>query len=125
LYTPIVKCSDRGRPNETFFDFVRAGSRLPVELEGDVYSLCACNDSAAAQLARMLDEFEQDGLESLAEFIFDSSLRATLAEIAKLPRGTYSAEICSDGYEAPVTLRAAMTIGPDAIDVDYAGTSRL
>jgi N-methylhydantoinase B len=125
LYIPIVKCFDQGRPNETFFDFIRAGSRLPVELEGDVYSLCACNDAAANQLAAMLDEFGQDSLDSLAEFIFERSLRATLAEIARLPRGTWHAEICSDGYEAPVTLRAAMTIGPDAIDVDFAGTSPL
>jgi N-methylhydantoinase B len=125
LYIPIVKCFDRGRPNETFFDFIRAGSRLPVELEGDVYSLCACNDAAASQLGATLDEFGHDSLDSLAEFIFERSLRATLAEIAKLPRGTWHAEICSDGYEAPVTLRAAMTIGPDAIDVDFAGTSPL
>ena len=41
LYIPIVKCFDQGKPNETFFDFIRWGSRLPVELEGDVYSLCA------------------------------------------------------------------------------------
>src|SRR5271154_6144585 len=32
LYIPIVKCFDAGRPNETFFDFIRWGSRLPVEL---------------------------------------------------------------------------------------------
>jgi N-methylhydantoinase B len=125
LYIPIVKCFDQGRPNETFFDFIGAGSRLPVELEGDVYSLCACNDAAAARLAATLDEFGQTSLDPVAEFIFERSLRATLAEIAKLPRGTYSAEISSDGYEAPVTLRAAMTIGADAIDVDYAGTSGL
>jgi N-methylhydantoinase B len=125
LYIPIVKCFDQGEPNETFFDFIRAGSRLPVELEGDVYSLCTCNEAAAKRLVQMLNEFGLDSLDPLAEFIFESSLRATMAEIAKLPRGTYSAEIRSDGYDAPVTLRAAMTIRPDAIDVDYAGTSEL
>jgi N-methylhydantoinase B len=125
LYIPVVKCFEEGRRNETFFDFIRAGSRLPVELEGDVYSLCACNDAAAVRLGSTLDEFGQDSLDPLAEFIFESSLRATVAEIAKLPRGTYGAEIRSDGYEAPVTLRAAMIIGPDAIDVDYTGTSGL
>ncbi|HEY2534465.1 MAG TPA: hydantoinase B/oxoprolinase family protein [Xanthobacteraceae bacterium] len=125
LYIPIVKCFDQGRPNETFFDFIRSGSRLPVELEGDVYSLCACNDAAATRLTQMLDEFELDGLAPLADFIFETSLRATLAEIAKLPPGTFSAEIHSDGYAAPVTLRAAMAIGRDAIDVDFTGTSGL
>jgi N-methylhydantoinase B len=125
LYIPIVRCFERGRPNETFFDFIRAGSRLPVELEGDVYSLCACNDAGARQLVRMMDEFGMDSLDPLAEFIFDASLRATEAEIAQLPKGTWHAEIRSDGYEAPVTLKAAMTIKAATIEVDFAGTSGL
>jgi N-methylhydantoinase B len=125
LYIPIVKCFDQGQPNPTFFDFLRAGSRLPVELEGDVYSLCACNDAGAKRLADMMDEFGIDDLDALAGFIFDNSLRATLAEIARLPRGTYRAEIVSDGYDEPVRLAAAMTVLPDAIEVDYAGTSGL
>ena len=125
LFIPIVKCFDRYAPNETFFDFLRAGSRLPVELEGDVYSLCACNDAGAKRLVQMMDEFGMDSLDPLADFIFDSSRRATVAEIVKLARGTYRAEICSDGYEEPVTLRAAMTILDDAIEVDFAGTSGL
>ncbi len=125
LYIPILKCFDQGRPNETFFDFIRAGSRLPVELEGDVYSLCACNDAGARRLAEMMDEFAMDSLDALAGFIFDSSLAATLAEIGRLPQGTYAAEIYSDGYEEPVRLAASMTILDDAIEVDYAGTSGL
>ncbi len=125
LYIPIVKCFDRGTANETFFDFIRAGSRTPVELEGDIYSLCACNDAGARRLTEMMGEYRMEGLDELAAFIFDSSLKATVAEIAKLPPGTHHAEIRSDGYEAPVTLKAAMTIGADAITVDFAGTSGL
>jgi N-methylhydantoinase B len=125
LYIPIVKCFAEGRPNETFFDFIRAGSRTPVELEGDIYSLCACNDAGAKRLVEMMEEFGMEGLDPLAEAIFDASLRATEAEIAKLPKGTYSAAIQSDGYEAPVTLAAAMTIGESEIVVDFAGTSGL
>ncbi|MBN9563093.1 MAG: hydantoinase B/oxoprolinase family protein [Alphaproteobacteria bacterium] len=125
LYIPIVKCFDAGRANETFFDFIRAGSRLPVELEGDVYSLCACNDAGAKRLAEMMGEFGMDSLDPLAEFIFESSRRATLVEIAKLPQGVYRAEIGSDGYDEPITLHAAMTVSEDAIEVDYAGTSGL
>jgi N-methylhydantoinase B len=125
MYIPIVKCFDQGRPNETFFDFMRAGSRLPVELEGDIYSLCACNDAGAKRLVEMMDEFEMTGLEPLAQFIFDSSHRATLAEVARIPRGTYTGEIYSDGYEEPVRLAASMKILEDGIEVDFAGTSGL
>ncbi|MBI0537286.1 hydantoinase B/oxoprolinase family protein [Roseomonas sp. KE2513] len=125
LYIPIVKCFDQGRANETFFDILRAGTRTPAELEGDVYSLCACNDAGARRLVEMMDEYGMETIDDLAELIFDASSRATLAEIAKLPRGEFSAEISSDGYEAPVTLRARMTIAEDHIEVDYAGTSGL
>jgi N-methylhydantoinase B len=125
LYIPIVKCFDQGRANDTFFDILRAGTRTPAELEGDVYSLCACNDAGARRLVEMLDEFGMDGLDDLAAHIFESSLRATLAEIAKLPRGDYAAQISSDGYEAPVTLKARMTVAADNITVDFAGTSGL
>ncbi len=125
LYIPIVRCFERGRPNETFFDFIRAGSRLPVELEGDVYSLCACNDAGAKRLVQMMDEFELDSLDQLADFIFDASQRATVEQIGKLKQGVFTAEISSDGDEDPITMRAAMTILHDAIEVDFSGTSGL
>jgi N-methylhydantoinase B len=125
MYIPIIRCFEQGKPNETFFDFIRAGSRLPVELEGDVYSLCACNDAGARRLVEMMDEFELESLQPLAEFIFDNSLRATLAEIGRLPLGTFSSEIWSDGYEEPVRLAARMQILADGIEVDFDGTSGL
>jgi N-methylhydantoinase B len=108
-----------------FFDFIRAGSRLPVELEGDVFSLCACNDAAARRLAEMMDEFAMESLFPLADFIFDASRRATLAEIAKIPNGCYRNDIRSDGYDEMVTLAAEVSILDDAIEVDFAGTSGL
>jgi len=125
MYIPIVRCFDQGTPNETFFDFIRAGSRLPVELEGDIYSLCACNDAGARRLREMMDEFELTALEPLARFIFENSLRATLAEIGRLPKGEWRGEIWSDGYEEPVRLAARMRVLADRIDVDFAGTSGL
>jgi N-methylhydantoinase B len=123
MYIPIVRCFAQGRPNETFFDFLRAGSRLPVELEGDVYSLCACNDAGARRLVGMMDEFGLDSLDPLAAFIFEASLRGTREAIARLPAGRFAGTIASDGYEAPITLAAAMIIGADTITVDFDGTS--
>ena len=125
MYIPIVKCFDQGVPNETFFDILRAGTRLPVELEGDVYSLCACNDAGIRRLDEMMTEFGLDGLDDLASHIFDASRRATVAAIAALPPGVYRSEIGSDGYEAPVTLQAVMTVADDNITVDFTGTSGL
>ena len=125
MYIPIVRCFAEGVANETFFDILRAGTRLPVELEGDVYSLCACNDAGIRRLVEMMAEFRLDSLDDLAEHIFDASRRATVAAIAALPPGVFRSEIGSDGYEAPVSLQAAMTIGAETIEVDFTGTSGL
>ena len=125
LYIPILRCFSEGVANETFFDILRAATRLPVELEGDVYSLCACNDAGIRRLDEMMTEFAMEGLDDLATHIFERSLAATEAAIAELPPGTYRATIGSDGYEAPLTLAAALTIGKRAITVDFTGTSGL
>lgn len=123
LYIPIVKCFDQGVPNDTLFDFVRAGSRTPVEVEGDIYSMCACNDDGMKRLSDMLAEFGMEGIDELANHIFENSLRATMLAIGRIPAGSFKAELRSDGYEAPVTLKASMTVHSDLIDVDFAGTS--
>ena len=83
--SPSSNASTEGVANETFFDILRAGTRLPVELEGDVYSLCACNDAGIRRLVEMMAEFRMDGLDDLAGHIFDASRRATVAAIAALP----------------------------------------
>jgi N-methylhydantoinase B len=45
-------------------------------LEGDIYSLCACNEAGVRRLVQMMDDFAMESLESLAGFIFDNSVRA-------------------------------------------------
>lgn len=46
-----------------------------------------------------------------------------MAEIGRWPQGTYHSSITLDGYDAPIDLVAAVTIGDDRILVDYSGTS--
>ena len=123
LYIPMLKLIDQGVVNETLMAMIRANTRLPVDTEGDTYSLAACNDVGAKRLAEMMDEFGIDTLDTLADHICDHSRAAVLAEIAKLPKGTWHSTMTVDGYDAPVTLAAALTISDDGIHVDYAGTS--
>ena len=41
---PDPKIFDRGKMNETLIDIIRANMRVPVDTEGDIYSLAASND---------------------------------------------------------------------------------
>jgi len=123
LYIPMLKLAERGRFNDTLMALVKANSRQPIQSEGDVYSLAACNDVGCRRLAEMLDEFGLEDLASLGDHIVSSSRAAVEAEIARLPRGTYRNSMTIDGYDRPVELVAALTIGEGEIEVDFDGTS--
>ena len=123
LYIPMLKLADRGALDQTLMDMVKANSRLPIESEGDVYSLAACNDVGCRLLSRMLDEFGLDALDTLGDYIFRQSRAAVLAEVAKLPSGRYQNSMVVDGYDQDIELVASMTIAKDGIEVSYDGTS--
>ncbi len=123
IYIPMLKLADRGVMNETLLAMVRQNTRQPVETEGDVYSLAACNDIGCKRLVEMMEEFGLDDLEEISDYIYDNSYKAVMAEIAKLPKGTWRNSMTIDGFESPVELVAELTIADDGISVDFDGSS--
>src|SRR6185295_3002548 len=79
LYIPHLKLAEGGKMNETLMSMIRANTRLPVDTEGDVYSLAACNDVGARRLVEMMDEFAIDSLDQLGDHIIARSREAVLA----------------------------------------------
>ncbi|HIN93285.1 MAG TPA: hydantoinase B/oxoprolinase family protein [Alphaproteobacteria bacterium] len=123
IYLPILPLAKRGEMNKTLLDIVRANVREPLLLEGDFFSLVACNETGLHRLQEMMNEFGLDEIDSLSDLILERSATAMLEEIQKLPFGTYRHSMRIDGYENEVDLVAAMTIGSNGIDVDFTGTS--
>ncbi len=123
LALPIMPLARAGVMNEDLLSIVRANVREPLQVEGDIYALAACNDEGSRRLVEMMSEFEISHLETLGNHIIEASREATLAEIRKLPRGVTSNSVRMDGYDKPLLLNAAMTIHDDGIHVDFAGTS--
>jgi N-methylhydantoinase B len=123
LYVPIMRFASASGVNETLIEIVKANVREPVQVVGDIYSLAGCNDVGSRQLLAMMDEFGIDSLDRLGEHILERSRSATLEAIRELPKGTFRNTMRVDGYDKPLDLVAAMTIGDDGIDVDFSGTS--
>jgi N-methylhydantoinase B len=109
--------------NELLLELVRANVREPITVEGDLYSLAACNEAGSRRLVEMLDEFDLSSLDGLGRHIIENSTHAMLEEIRALPAGVYRNHLRVDGYDTEIDLVAAMTIGPTGIDVDFTGTS--
>ncbi|MDP6351119.1 MAG: hydantoinase B/oxoprolinase family protein [Alphaproteobacteria bacterium] len=123
LLVPIMPLLRSGKINESLLEIVRANVREPLLVEGDFYSLAACNETGCKRLVEMMDEFELDGIDGLGHQILDRSRQAMLDEIAKLPFGTWRNTMRIDGYEHALDLVAAMTIGGTGIDIDFTGTA--
>jgi len=122
FYIPPMHLARGGKPNRDLLLLLRANVRQPAQVEGDVLSYVTTNEASGRRLVKMLDEFGEDGLEALADWIFERSKKAMIAEIRKLKRGTYSNTLTLDGYDKPVRLKATVTVGENDVRVDYEGS---
>lgn len=120
---PIMKLIDRGRMNETLMQIAKANSRTPAELEGDVHSLVASNESGARRLRELLVEVEQPDIDALADHIVETSRRAILQRIAELPTGQATHRMMIDGFEGPLSLVVTLSMSQDRIRADWTGSS--
>jgi len=123
LFIPIMPLARKGVMNEDLLKILKANNREPVQVEGDLFSCAAAGEEGARRLVDMMKEFQIDSLDDLATHIIDNSRAAMMRAIRKLPHGTYKNSMTLDGYEAPVTVAATMTISDDGIHVDYTGSS--
>ena len=123
LYLPLVQLGRDGVLDPSLMKIIRANSRAPDMVDGDVHSLVACNDRGAERLIQMMDEFELVDLAELSDHVIDRSREAMLQLIAELPHGTWTNSMTIDGVDKPLDLVCAMTVGPTGIDVDFSGTS--
>ena len=123
LAIPLMALAREGRINEDLMRIIRANVREPLQVEGDVYALAACNDEGGRRLVDMMEEFGIGNLDRLGEHIIETSRAATIEAIRKLKPGKYRNAVHMDGYDRPLTLAGEMTIAADGIHVDYTGTS--
>ncbi|HVY33853.1 MAG TPA: hydantoinase B/oxoprolinase family protein [Caulobacteraceae bacterium] len=122
LQIPLLKLASAGQIDQTLMEILRQNVRTPMQVEGDVRSYIASNETGAARLRDMFIEFGQPNLDRLADYVIAQSLSATRAQIAALPDGRWTSALTIDGYDAPITLRAALTIQGETIEVDFEGT---
>ena len=124
LYIPMLKLADKGVMNKTLLELIRQNTRQPVETEGDVYSLAACNDIGCKRLVEMMNDFNINDLKDLSDFIYNKSLRAVENEIQKIPNGKYKNSMMIDGFENDIKLEATLIVAEKSISVDFSGTSK-
>jgi N-methylhydantoinase B len=122
LQIPIMKFAEKGKVNLDLVRILRANVREPNQVVGDFYSLAACNDVGHRRLMAMMDEVGLTSLDRLGAFIFSRTHDAMLERIKALPKGSWSNELVTDGYDEPVKLVATISVHDDHVDADFTGT---
>jgi len=125
LYIPMIKLVDAGKLDQTFMAILKANSRVPIEVEGDIYALIACAECGSRRLSECMADFSLRDIESIADDIIDTSRESTQQKISALPDGEYKNSMRVDGYDKPIDLVATLRIDNGEITVDFAGTSAL
>lgn len=123
LQVPITKLFHAGEPNEELFKIIRANVRTPDETVGDLYAQASSNAVGARSLLQMMDEFDLETIDPLADEIINRSENAMREGIRALPNGHYEHETWSDGFEEPLRINVAVTVRDEDIDIDFSGSS--
>jgi len=123
LQVPITRLFCEGQPNEELFKIIRANVRTPDETIGDLYAQAACNAVGARSLLQMMEEFDLESIDPLADEIISRSESAMRDGIRALPNGRFEHEVWSDGFEEPLCIKVAVTIEDQDIHIDFAGSS--
>lgn len=122
IQIPIMAFAREGLVNQDLVRLIRANVREPEQVVGDVYSLASCNEVGHRRLVAMMRETGLTSLDELGAFIFSRTHEAMTERLAALPKGRWTNTLTTDGYDTPVKLAAAVSIGDDRIEVDFAGS---
>ena len=123
LFLPILRFIRAGEPDRAVLAIIAANVRDPAQVEGDLFALVSCNEVGARRLRALLGEFGLADLDALGAEIIDRSAAAMRVALADWPRGTWHNRLVCDGYDAPITLQAAVSISDEGVSVDFDGTA--
>jgi N-methylhydantoinase B len=123
LRFPPMLIQTTAGPNETFYDVIRANTRVPDEVIGDFHAMMAANDTAIRNVQQLLDEGELGDLTEFGAFVRARSEAAMREAIRKVPNGIYRGSVYADGYEEPILIRCTIEVKDEEILIDYEGTS--
>jgi N-methylhydantoinase B len=122
LLIPVSYFYRGGVRNRDLVNVIRNNVRVPDMVLGDLEAQVAANHATAQALAEFLAESPLD-LTDVIGALQNRSEAALRTAISRIPDGTYTSEIVSDGYDEDITLRCRMSVCGDQLDIDYAGSS--
>jgi len=123
LQIPICKLFSKGSCNDELVDLIRQNVRVSEQVIGDLMANVTCTEVGEKLLLEFMEEYQLTDLRPLAQKIFSHSEQAMRTQIGEIPDGVYGNEIQVEAFDLPVTLKSAVTISGDRLQIDYTGSS--
>lgn len=121
LRLPAVKLFERGEPIAPVFDIIRANSRLPDFVAGDLWAQVAASRKAEARIRQIVASYGLAAYHAALESLFQEGERRGRAGLAGLPQGIFSIE---DEQDDGAVWHAAIRIAADRFTVDLSGNPK-
>jgi len=135
LRIPPMKLYERGVRNDTLFKIMRAMSRTPDILEGDVEAWQASCLIGERRFMHLVETYGSETLKVYFDELIDYAERLTRAEIKAMPDGEYEfTDYLDDGGTGyldaegniiadPLPIHVKITVKGDSITFDFTGTA--
>lgn len=128
LMLPASKLYRRGERNEDVFNIIRFNSRRPRHTIGDIQSQVSAVVTGVRRMRELAEKYSADTLVEAMRTINEHGERLSRLALAKLPKGTWTAEdsIDEDGVDVgvPIKLKCTVTITDEEMVVDWTGSAR-
>jgi N-methylhydantoinase B len=89
LRLPAIKVISKGETIRPVMDIIKVNSRMPDVLEGDVWAAIASVRIGARRLVELAEKYGVETFENAMSSFMDFGEEVSLAELAKLPKGTF------------------------------------
>ena len=127
IIIPPVKLVQGGKIVPDVFRLVLAQIRSKHETAGDFRAQVAANNTGVRRLSALLGRQGADTVAFYIDELIDYTRRRALADLVRLPRGTFAAEgyVDNDGFtDEPVQLAAKVVIDDEGVLFDLTGSDR-
>lgn len=121
---PPIRLVAGGEIVDDVFRLILAQIRSKRETAGDFRAQVAANVTGARRLGDLVNRYGLDTLQTYMDALVDYTRRRTWAEVARLPRGSFSAEgsLDNDGFtDQPVKLAVKVVIDERGVLFDLHG----
>ncbi|MEN6368881.1 MAG: hydantoinase B/oxoprolinase family protein [Thermotogota bacterium] len=126
---PPVKLLIEGKNNDDVFRLIRANTRVPDAVLGDIRAMVAAVRKGSQRFSEVIDRFGVKTTTGALAEILAQGERLARAAVRRIPNGVYAAEAVLDGDgndDAPLDekllLKLTITVDDDEMIADFTGT---